>query len=113
MEKTSTNFFFDFRQRFDQKLAGNRQRARIDLVERVVRGMPVLEHRRLEIDDIRRRYIPFKKWVVVVRDHRWITIQEYLAVPQAGSSRPKNIHEPRRRTALAPVDGIRGPHHVD
>jgi hypothetical protein len=55
------NFLFQLRNRFDQNVARNRQRARIDLVERVASGMPVFEDGIFKIDDVNRRHIALQK----------------------------------------------------
>lgn len=55
------NLLFDFRQRFEHDVSGDRKRARIDLVERVATRVPVIEHGAFKIDHVRCRDAALKK----------------------------------------------------
>src|SRR5258708_4008991 len=60
------NLLFEFGQTFEQNVSRNRKRAGIDLVERVLAGMPVIKNGAFKINDVRCRNIALQKWVVIV-----------------------------------------------
>src|SRR5271157_2115306 len=101
-----------FLHRFHNRMPHNRHRSRANLVDRILRRMPVRHIVEIKVDDIHRRNTPLRKRKMVVAADIGRFIQENLGIAKFRRGPPHQIHQPFRGFAVGPEVWPASPNQV-